>query len=124
MDCVRALLSAGADIDAKDMFGHSVLSLATVHGHAKVIRALARHGAAIDACSERGESALIFAIADNNAECAEELILAGADTRGPKVSVARLLRGRSVVRRLRCMLVCESNVPKRTPPLTPSVGAL
>lgn len=78
-DCVRALLSAGADIDARDRAGGSALIFAAAHGHVGTVRELVMRGAAVDVCGSDGETALCKAVSYNHSASLQELLAAGAD---------------------------------------------
>ena len=84
--CVRALLAAGADPNAKDRCGTSPLHAAAVRGASAACGALLRHGAAVDAVDTRGRTPLARACEGGHWRTAEFLIEAG----GAKVDAASI----------------------------------
>jgi ankyrin repeat protein len=58
---VRRLLRAGADIEAKNVFGATPLIMASLKGHLQVVKELREHGADIEATEDRGWTPLHFA---------------------------------------------------------------
>ena len=59
---IRALLDAGADIDATDMRGETALMNAALQGHAEAVGLLVERGANLDITSKSGETALSLAL--------------------------------------------------------------
>jgi hypothetical protein len=76
---LRALISAGADINVKDSEGWSPLMVAALKGHAKVVVLLLSHGAHIEAKNNSGWTALRFASSVGDTEIMTLLIGYGAD---------------------------------------------
>jgi ankyrin repeat protein len=77
---VRAALSKGVDIEAKDdEFGSTSLIWATYYGHKGVVELLLERGAKVDATNKEGRSALIFAAGINRPEVAVLLLGGGAN---------------------------------------------
>ncbi|KAJ0398645.1 hypothetical protein P43SY_009940 [Pythium insidiosum] len=60
-DVVRLLLERGADVDARDKEGRSVLSWAALSSDASVVRLLLERGASVDAKDKDGRTALHWA---------------------------------------------------------------
>ncbi|XP_051878542.1 ankyrin repeat domain-containing protein 61-like [Pristis pectinata] len=58
LDCVRALLAAGAAVDARDWRGRSAAHEACFGGREEVVDLLLEHGANLGLCTELGESPL------------------------------------------------------------------
>lgn len=56
--CARALLQAGADVDARNSTGYTALILAAIEGKPDCVRALLQHNANVDATSNSGFTAL------------------------------------------------------------------
>ena len=73
-----ALLSRGADIDARDRHGQTAVMLAAIDGHARVVEWLAMHGADLDHTAKFGLSALMLAVVRGHAEVVRVLVAAGA----------------------------------------------
>lgn len=47
VDCVRMLIEAGADIEAKNVYGNTPLHIACLNGHVEAVAELIRHSANI-----------------------------------------------------------------------------
>lgn len=77
--CVRALISAGADVDALDGSGFFGLIISAIRGHAGAVRELLRGGAAVDACEAQGRTALHLSALYDSVDCARVLLAGGAD---------------------------------------------
>ena len=76
---VKALLTAGADKDAKDAQGRTALMLAVEQGHVGVVKALLTARADKDARDENEKTPLISAAEQGHVEIVEALLKAGAD---------------------------------------------
>jgi ankyrin repeat protein len=77
---IDALLSAGADVDARDSHGATALIVAAKYGHTKSLQRLCAAGAGVEQVDERGRSALLWlACRGDFADAAGVLIKAGAN---------------------------------------------
>lgn len=73
-------IDKGADIEARDMYGRTVLMLASYYGHKEVMETVINKGADIEARSYDGKTALIMgAYGDAGKDGVEMLIKQGAD---------------------------------------------
>jgi hypothetical protein len=77
-DVARALLEAGASVDAVDKQGDTPLHYAAFQGHAVVARALLEAGASVDAFEVQSNTPLLRAAFQGHAVVARALIEAGA----------------------------------------------
>ena len=68
--CVRALVDAGAAIDASDGHGNTALMLSAKNGHDHVARNLLEAGAAVDATDEADWTSLMYAAQNGHEGCA------------------------------------------------------
>jgi Ankyrin repeats (3 copies) len=77
----RALIAAGANLEAKNDLGETPLALACKHGHLDSVRILVNAGADINAKDNNGKTPLALAIEGQreNEEVVKVLIQAGAD---------------------------------------------
>jgi len=76
---VRALLDAGANVNARNNYGETALMRTALNGHAEVAALLIDAGADVDAKDDYGGTALMWAAWRGNAEEVKLLIDAGAD---------------------------------------------
>ena len=76
---LAALLSRGADIDARDRHGQTAVMLAAAAGDARVVEFLAIHGADLDHTAKYGLSAVMLAALRGHADVVRVLVAAGAD---------------------------------------------
>lgn len=76
---VRRFLDDGANPNAADMRGITVLMIASHSGHVGVANVLAAHGAKVNARNEAGVSALMYAVSESHADVVKALVTAGAD---------------------------------------------
>ena len=81
---VKALLAAGAEVDAKNNHGITALMAASYGGHTEEVKALLSAGADVNAKDNFNSTALIYAAANGQARTAELLIAAGADVEAKK----------------------------------------
>jgi ankyrin repeat protein len=83
---VLRLLSVGADIEAKNIFGDTVLIVASCEGHVQVVNKLLVHGADIDAKDNSGWTPLHWACANGHGTVVDEL-LSPNDSNGTVTSI-------------------------------------
>jgi ankyrin repeat protein len=76
---VRKKVKAGADVNAKDAWGYTLLHKAARQGKEKVVRELVRLGADVNARDEFTYTALHRAAEYGRVEVVRELVKAGAD---------------------------------------------
>ena len=81
LKAVQLLLDAGADVDARDRQGRSVLHVVAAHGDLKAVGLLLSGGAGIDILDAQGRTPLHLAIRDGHAAVAALLLDRGADVR-------------------------------------------
>ena len=75
---VKALIAAGADVNAKNNYGFTALMEAALMGHTEIAKALIAAGADVNAKSNRGETALMDAASMGHTEIVKILKAAGA----------------------------------------------
>jgi ankyrin repeat protein len=79
-NAVRALLTRGADVNARDAKGDTPLDLATCFGHADCVELLLQCGAVVDVRrSSREPTPLLNACFNGHVHCAKLLLQSGAD---------------------------------------------
>ncbi|MCW3097722.1 MAG: ankyrin repeat-containing protein [Chthonomonadaceae bacterium] len=76
---LRMLILKGADVNARDAFGNSILSYAVIHGRKDAVRLLLAHGANVDSQTRIGYTALIIAVGYGSLALVHLLLAAGAD---------------------------------------------
>lgn len=79
VQAVRRLISAGADVDARDRHGQSALMLAAHRGDLEVAAALVERGADLDVTAKYQLSALMLAVVAGHVDVVRLLARAGAD---------------------------------------------
>ena len=77
--CVKALIEAGADVNACSNKGNTALALAANKGHYGCLTLLIQAGADVNVSNADGVTALLRAVQIKNAKCLKNLIEAGAD---------------------------------------------
>jgi uncharacterized protein len=75
---VRLLAEAGADVNAKNEFGHGPLIEVALLGNDRIAAILLEHGADPNATSTTDDNVLHAAVRSGNAQLVELLLLAGA----------------------------------------------
>ncbi len=78
---IRELLSAGADIAARNADGNNALWLACVGRHLDAIDALVEAGIDLDNSNDNGATALMYASSSGKADVVAHLLAKGADIR-------------------------------------------
>ena len=81
-ESVRLLLEAGADVEARDKDGDTVLMQAAWNGHTEILRLLLQAAAEVDARATDGWTALMRAASWGQTESVRLLLEAGADAGG------------------------------------------
>ncbi len=79
VECVKRLLTVGADINARDRYGQTALMIAARNGESSVVRFLLKNGAELDYTAKYGLSALMLAVIGGHADIVQALVEAGAD---------------------------------------------
>jgi uncharacterized protein len=79
LECLRRLLTAGADINAYDRYGQTALMIAARNGESSVVHFLLNNGAGLDYTAKYGLSALMLAVIGGHADIVRALVEAGAD---------------------------------------------
>jgi hypothetical protein len=79
IDLVRCLVDAGADVNATDNNGWTVLMVASDDGHIDLVRFLVEAGADVNATDNNGWTALMVASDDGHIDLVRFLVEAGAD---------------------------------------------
>ncbi len=77
-ETVRALLAAGADVNAKTPTGGTALMITARFGHPEIAQALIAAGADVNATDEDGKTALARATGGGHTEIVRVLLAAGA----------------------------------------------
>ena len=80
--CVRLLLEAGADKEARAKTGSTALMIASTEGHESCVRVLLASGADKDAVKNGGATALTLASERGHDSIVQVLVEAGADASG------------------------------------------
>jgi len=79
LDQVRALISAGIPVNARDEEKHTPLMWAAFNGHTAVVTHLLQNGAKVDAKDVNGRTALMFASSGPFVDTVEVLLKNGAE---------------------------------------------
>ena len=80
-DRLKALIAAGADVNAKGKAGKTALLVAAENGQVDNVNLLIAAGADVNATDNRGSTSLIFAARLGSLDCVKALIAAGADVK-------------------------------------------
>jgi ankyrin repeat protein len=78
-DIAKALIEAGANLDARDSSGNNALMCAAVYDRPEMLKLLIEKGSPLDEQNQEGHTALIWAGYWDKPDIAEILIRAGAD---------------------------------------------
>jgi ankyrin repeat protein len=78
---VTELLKSGADVNAMDQYGNTVLYLASFWGHTAIVEILLANGADMEAKDRQDRTALDWASYNGHIEIVEILLENGADTK-------------------------------------------
>lgn len=76
---VKALMSQGADVNAKSKDGWTALMFAATMGHTEIVKTLLAKGADVNAKSKDGWTALVCAAVEGHTKTVEMLLAKGAD---------------------------------------------
>jgi ankyrin repeat protein len=79
VDALRALIAAGAEVDARDGHGQTALMNAAREGHIEIVRLLVAHGADLNHTAKYHLSALMLAVLNGRDAIVGVLADAGAD---------------------------------------------
>ena len=79
LQLVSKLISAGADVNARDVVGATPLHLASAHGNKAIVCSLVREGASVSAPNNRGQHPLRVAVKHDHVAAVDALPKAGAD---------------------------------------------
>jgi hypothetical protein len=78
LDCVCALLEAGAPVEQAMQDGATALMMACQNGHLDCLRALLEASAPVEQAMQGGTTALMWACTQGHADCVRTLLEAGA----------------------------------------------
>ncbi len=87
IEIIQQLIKAGANINATDKSGRTILILASENGHLDIIKKLINSGADVNATDEYGWTALVCSSYNGHREIVKELIKAGANIK--KISLVK-----------------------------------
>ncbi|KAL3144720.1 Ankyrin repeat and KH domain-containing protein 1 [Trebouxia sp. C0009 RCD-2024] len=106
---VKALLSAGANVDGRDATGRTALIRACFDGHLEVAEVLLRAGADVNASDKWGWTALMGACMWGRLEVAEVLLRAGADVNASTTDVSlQQWHNSSGISNLQLQAICQA----------------
>src|ERR1051326_2753350 len=77
---LQDLLAKGADVNARDVRGKTVLMMAAESGHSAIVETLLARGANVNANDASGGTALMAAAEGGHAAIVDALLAKGADT--------------------------------------------
>ena len=95
LDIVKALIAAGADVNAASKDGNTALTVASSNGHLEVVKALIAKRADVNAADKDGNTALILASHAGHHDIMKALIAAGANVNAVSESSFTALMGAS-----------------------------
>lgn len=78
---VKAMLSAGMNVNSKNPAGRTALMGAAYNGNKKVVKTLVVEGADLNQTDSQGKTALMMAVANVRLDIVEELLKGGADVK-------------------------------------------
>lgn len=78
---VKAMLSAGMNVNSKNQAGRTALMSAAYNGNRKVVKTLVVEGADLNQIDAQGKTALMMAVANVRLDIVEELLKGGADVK-------------------------------------------
>eukprot|EP00798_Chlamydomonas_sp_ICE-L_P029965 gene29965-biopygen11725 len=78
VECVRALLANGAEVNIQDKYGYSPLHSAAMNGHVECIKTLLDCGAEVNIQDKVGSSPMHCAAWEGRMECIKTLLASGA----------------------------------------------
>ena len=79
VDCVKACLAAGADVNRRDRWGEPTLICAVRAGDVQCVELLLKAGADVNIQDKDGKTALFDAVWQCSVQCTDVLLKAGAD---------------------------------------------
>ena len=79
IDCLRVLLDAGADVNAKNEDGNTSLIYSAKKGHTDCLSALLDAGADVNAKDKNGVTSLMYSARNGHSDCLRALLDAEAD---------------------------------------------
>jgi len=91
--CLKSLLDADADKDAKDSDRRTALMIAALNGHTACLKSLLDAGADKEAQNSDGETALIVAADNGHCSCVEALAQAGSKDVPDRYGTTVLMKG-------------------------------
>jgi ankyrin repeat protein len=71
---IKALLDHGANVNTRNLDGHSPISQAASHGYLEIVKTLLAHGASVDVIDEAGVTPLLSAVRGRHVGIVEELL--------------------------------------------------
>ena len=90
MEALTRLISAGANIDARDQHGQTALMNAAREGRTSVVRCLLMHHPDLDHTAKYRLSAVMLAVINGHVEIVRALVEAGSRPRHPRDRRSRL----------------------------------
>jgi ankyrin repeat protein len=81
LEQVKAMLSAGMNVNSKNPVGRTALMGAAYNGNRKVVKTLVVEGADVNQADEQGKTALMMAVVNARLDVVAELLKAGADVK-------------------------------------------
>ncbi len=81
LEKLKSLIAAGADVNASNRNGRTVLMSAVYYRNKAIVRELLSEGVNVDAVDSQGRTALMLAVANNRVEMVNLLLASGADVK-------------------------------------------